>query len=59
MLSSKKVGGLRFVRIGRLSISFCIVRRADTARPARALTIIEPRLRSVAMPGGGRTFIVI
>lgn len=23
-LSSKRVGGLRFVRIGRLSLSFCI-----------------------------------
>lgn len=28
---SKKVGGLRFVRVGRLSLSFCLRRRAVPA----------------------------
>ncbi len=59
-ITSKKVGGLRFIRVGRLSLSFCVVRRADAAKPAksRALAIIEPRLQSVALPGGQRGFIV-
>ena len=60
LFSTKRVGGLRFVRLGRLQLSFCVVRRADATKPAasRALTIIEPRLRSVALPGGARAFII-
>ena len=30
-MSYRKIGGLRFVRIGRLSFSFCIRRRINVA----------------------------
>lgn len=36
-MSVKKVGGIRFVRIGRLQLSFCVCR----ARPADRATIAE------------------
>jgi hypothetical protein len=36
LISYKKVGGLRFVRIGRLQVSFCLVKAKATAKaPAR------------------------
>jgi hypothetical protein len=58
-ITSKKVGGLRFIRVGRLSLSFCVVRNAPAPKrsKSRALTIIEPRLRSVVLPGGRRAFV--
>ncbi|MFC5509284.1 hypothetical protein [Bosea massiliensis] len=33
-ISTQKVGGLRFVRIGRLSLSFCLTRK-PVARPVK------------------------
>jgi len=33
MITYRKVGGLRFVRVGRLQMSFCMCRKVE--RPAR------------------------
>ncbi len=55
--SNKKIGGLRFVRVGRLSLSFCVVRKATEV--SKPIKIIEaPRLRSVATEYG-RVLVVV
>ena len=54
-LSNRKVGGLRFLRFGKLQLSFCVVRSAPA--PRKAKTFDQPRLRSVAV-GSARVFIV-
>jgi hypothetical protein len=61
-LSHKRVGGIRFLRIGRLQLSFCVCRRApkgrypqgdDMARGTAnaALTQISARRPSTIMSG--------
>lgn len=44
-ISTQKVGGLRFVRIGRLCLSFCIARKHAEPRraPARKRALKLPR----------------
>ena len=44
--SNRKVGGLRFIRIGRFQFSFCSVSPATDARKARA-----ERIRTGNLPG--------
>ncbi len=60
--SNKRVGGLRFIRVGRLSLSFCLCRAEGASKPRRArstaVATIPPRLRSVVLPGGQRALIV-
>ena len=60
--SSKKIGGLRFVRIGSLSFSYCFTKKAPKPSMSRALTVVrsetyEPRVRSIAA-GRGRVFTI-
>ena len=58
-LSSKRVGGLRFVRIGSLSFSYCWTRKAPKPSMSRALTVVrsEPMLRSIPA-GRARVFTI-
>ena len=62
IFSTKRVGGLRFIRVWRLSLSFCICRAVTAPKPRRSrstsLISYEPRLRSIVLPGGGRALIV-
>lgn len=46
MFSYKKVGGLTFVRVWRLSASFCVIRKRAAAQAEPT-----PRLRSKAIDG--------
>ena len=47
MFSHKKVGGLTFVRVWRLSFSYCITKKAPRASVAKS----SPCLRSVMIDG--------
>ena len=37
MISYRKIGGLRFLRVGRFQISWCLMRRRVTVAPEMAL----------------------
>ncbi len=61
-VSYRKVGGLRFVRIGRLQLSFCVVKRrsindAQRMDACRALTALAP-IREVRRYPAGSTVVV-
>jgi hypothetical protein len=62
LFSTKAIGGLRFVRLGRISISFCICRPEGAPKRARktrstSLATVAPHLRSVVLPGGQRAIL--
>lgn len=41
MFKYRKVGGLRFLRIGRLQLSWCVVRKAAPALARKAALVRE------------------
>lgn len=41
MLSHQKVGGLHFIRIGRVSISWCIVKKRREGKVAKVLSVVD------------------
>ena len=49
--STRKVGGLRFVKIGRFSISFCVTRRFEPVKPAEARPAVKRRPASRVVNG--------
>ena len=50
-----KVGGLRFVRIGRLQLSFCVCRKTTVTRERKSRDVALVGVRSVRV-GTARVF---
>jgi hypothetical protein len=52
--SNKRVGGIRFIRLGRLQLSFCVVRADRFAIRQIGLRAVAAELNAVAATLNGR-----
>jgi hypothetical protein len=60
--SNRKIGGIRFMRLGRLQLSFCITRKPVTVVRHEPGMLMDPAIgpfyvRSMLMSDGSRRFV--
>lgn len=60
--SNRKVGGIRFLRLGRLQLSFCVTRKPVTLIRYEPGTLMSPEfgpfyVRSMLMSDGSPRFV--